>query len=238
MHEHVLSTFVVSFPSQFEYLVKLTVSVRCTPMARPATAATSDPAVASGASAADVSDDITASGVKFKISMLGVPVPVESAVVASRDFTWEVPVELISSDAWAQQMAVDEESHVAVTLAGASAPVVLLPLRLASLMGRERSNTTQIAVESSALGQTPVLMSSIFVTITRDSDMLSPALMDRLNPLAITIVRCPVLRSSVITSLVCLRRSAPAACPSRQCRTSSCALPASRHTSSEPLQPS
>jgi hypothetical protein len=168
--------------------------------------------------------------------MLGVPAPIESAVVASRDFTWDVPVELISSDAWAQQMAVDEESHVAVTLAGAAAPVVLLPLRLASLMGRERSNTTQIAVDSSALGQTPVLMSSIFVTITRDSDMLSPALMDRLNPLAITIVRCAAPRSSVVASRACLRRSAPAACPTRPFRTSSCALPASQHTSSEPLQ--
>jgi nucleoside-diphosphate-sugar epimerase len=42
-------------------------------------------------------------------------------------------VELISSDGWAQQMAVDEESHVAVSMAGAAAPVVLLPLRLAEL---------------------------------------------------------------------------------------------------------
>lgn len=74
-------------------------------------------------------------------------------------------------------------------MAGAAAPVMLLPLRLAALMGREKSNTTQISVDSSALGQQPVLMSSIFVTITRHTDILSPALLDRLQPLAITIVR-------------------------------------------------
>lgn len=67
---------------------------------------------------------------------------------------------------------------------------VLLPVRLASLMGREKSNTTQITVDNSALGQAPVLMSTIFVTVTRETDMLSAALMDRLNPLTVTIVRC------------------------------------------------
>ena len=146
--------------------------------------ATSEPPPA----APEISEDITPAGIKFKLTLLGLAVPVESPVIPSRDFTWDAPVELISSDAWAQQMAVDEESHVAVSMAGAAAPVVLLPLRLASLMGRERSNTTQIQVDTSALGQAPALISTIFLTITRQTEMLSPALMDRLNPLAITIV--------------------------------------------------
>jgi hypothetical protein len=178
--------------SQFEFLVKLTVSVRCVPINQPPPAPASageQPAPAS-ASPPETSDDITASGIKFKLSVLGVSVPIESQVAPSRDFKWDAAVELISSDAWAQQMAVDEESHVAVSMAGAAAPVVLLPVRLASLMGREKSNTTQITVDNSALGQAPVLMSTIFVTVTRETDMLSPALMDRLNPLTVTIVRC------------------------------------------------
>jgi hypothetical protein len=174
--------------TQFEFLVKLTVSVRCVPINQPPPASAGEqPAPANPP---DASDDITASGIKFKLSVLGVPVPIESQVAASRDFKWDAAVELISSDAWAQQMAVDEESHVAVSMAGAAAPVVLLPVRLASLMGREKSNTTQITVDNSALGQAPVLMSTIFVTVTRETDMLSAALMDRLNPLTVTIVRC------------------------------------------------
>jgi hypothetical protein len=176
------------YPFQFELLVKLTISVRCAPIPQPAEAASSE-----GPSPADPSNaspDISSSGIKFKITVLGVSVPIESPVVPSPDFTWDAPVELISSDAWAQQMAVDEESHVAVSMAGAAAPVVLLPIRLASLMGREKSNTMKISVDNSALGQAPVLLSSISVTITRQTDMLSPALMDRLQPLAITIVRC------------------------------------------------
>ncbi len=174
---------------QFELLVKLTVSIRCIPIVQPQ----QNPAIEQQppANSAEVSDDITSSGIKFKLSLLGLTAPIESPVVPSRDFTWDAPVELISSDAWAQQMAVDEESHIAVSMAGAAAPVVLLPLRLASLMGQEKRNETSIVVDSSALGQAPVLMSSISVTITRSTDMLSPALMDRLNPLAITIVcRC------------------------------------------------
>jgi hypothetical protein len=169
--------------------VKLTVSVRCTPLARPGTTNASEQQPPANA-AAEVSDDISPSGIKFKLALLGVAAPIESPVVPSRDFAWEAPVELVSSDAWAQQMAGDEESHVAVLMAGAAAPVVLLPLRLASLMGQEKSNTTQITVDSSALGQSPVLLSTVSVTITRHTAMLSPALMDRLNPLAITIVRC------------------------------------------------
>ena len=156
---------------------------------RPAPPPSSDTATSEPPPAApEISEDITPAGIKFKLTLLGVAVPVESPVIPSRDFTWDAPVELISSDAWAQQMAVDEESHVAVSMAGAAAPVVLLPLRLASLMGRERSNTTQIQVDTSALGQAPALISTIFLTITRQTEMLSPALMDRLNPLAITIV--------------------------------------------------
>jgi hypothetical protein len=174
---------------QFELLVKLTVSVRCVPLALPAEPADQPAEPADQPPTGTAPVDISSAGVKFKLSILGVSVPVESPAAATRDFTWEAPVELVSSEAWAQQMAVDEESHVAVAMAGAAAPVVLLPLRLAALMGREKSNTTQIAVDSSALGQDPVLMSSIFVTITRHTDILSPALLDRLQPLAITIVR-------------------------------------------------
>jgi hypothetical protein len=174
--------------SQFELLVKLTVSVRCVPINQPA-------AVSSSEQHADAippqpSEDITASGIKFKLSVLGVSVPIESQVVPSRDFKWDAAVEVMSSEAWAQQMAVDEESHVAVSMAAAAAPVVLLPIRLASLMSGEKSNTTQITVDNSALGQAPVLMSTIFVTVTRETDMLSRALMDRLNPLTVTIVCC------------------------------------------------
>jgi hypothetical protein len=143
-------------------------------------------------SAPPASDDIASCGIKFKLSLLGIAVPAESPVVTSRDFTWDAPVEFISSDAWAQQMAVDEESHVAVSMTGAAAPVVLLPVRLASLMGKEDSNTTQVSVESSAIGQAPAFLSAIYVTLTRQTDLLSPALMNRLNPLTITIVRGPL----------------------------------------------
>lgn len=184
----ITSQFSHSF-FQFELLVKLTVSIRCVPIAFPQ----QDPAGEQpSVNPAEVSEDISSSGIKFKLSLLGVAVPIESPVAPSRDFTWDAPVELVSTDAWAQQMAVDEESHIAVSMAGAGAPVVLLPLRLASLMGQEKRNETSIVVDSSALGQAPVLMSSISVTITRHTDLLSPALMDRLNPLAITIVlsRC------------------------------------------------
>jgi hypothetical protein len=101
-------------------------------------------------------------------------------------------------------------------MAGAAAPVMLLPLRLAALMGREKSNTTQISVDSSALGQQPVLMSSIFVTVTRHTDILSPALLDRLQPLAITIVRrrasrvCAVSLTRELQVSGCSMPSAPA----------------------------
>jgi hypothetical protein len=96
-----------SRPAQFELLVKLTVSIRCVPIAPPPEPADQPPAGAAP-------EDISPAAVKFKLSLLGVSLPVESPAAAARDFTWEAPVELVSSEAWAQQMAVDEESHVAV----------------------------------------------------------------------------------------------------------------------------
>ncbi len=222
------------FLFQFELLVKLTISIRCMPIVQPQQNSTSEQQVA--AIPTEVSDDISSSGIKFKLSLLGLTVPMESPVVPSRDFTWDAPVELISSDAWAQQMAVDEESHVAVSMAGVAAPVVLLPLRLASLMGQEKRNETNIVVDSSALGIAPVLMSSVSVTITRHTDMLSPALMDRLNPLAITIVSQRCRACFVVQPLRpatdCVCRSAAAACPAPRPPSSSSALPAFLHTSS------